>query len=139
MPRRSDLSFEAAALGAAPVSGVRFRNEGGRRDAYVSAAKVSPGQLKQYLDSKYPGQYSVQLFKQLCEQSGVCDYLLQEHRITGGFDVPTPEIHIGGFHHTLDEVPLFETSNVLSQRRYNLKIWFEPFKLVIISLNNPQM
>ncbi|KAF4835460.1 hypothetical protein CGCSCA4_v012599 [Colletotrichum siamense] len=36
-------------------------NKDGSRNAFISASQVSSSQLKEYLDSNYPGGYSVQL------------------------------------------------------------------------------
>ncbi|CAH0040269.1 unnamed protein product [Clonostachys rhizophaga] len=45
-----------------PDSIVEWKNgDDGKMNAYVSASNVSSRQLKSYLDSNYPGQYSVQL------------------------------------------------------------------------------
>ncbi|KAK7224311.1 hypothetical protein V2G26_012314 [Clonostachys chloroleuca] len=45
---------------------VEWKNgEDGKMNAYVSASNVSSRQLKSYLDSNYPGQYSVQLKRDL--------------------------------------------------------------------------
>jgi hypothetical protein len=39
----------------------------GRLNAYLPATQVSLGQMKRYLDSQYPGKYSVQVFeKAIC-------------------------------------------------------------------------
>ncbi|KAF6824934.1 hypothetical protein CMUS01_10038 [Colletotrichum musicola] len=36
-------------------------NQDGSKNAFVSASQVSSSQLKEYLDSNYPGQYRIQL------------------------------------------------------------------------------
>ncbi|KAF4775770.1 hypothetical protein HER10_EVM0000541 [Colletotrichum scovillei] len=36
-------------------------NQDGTQNAIISASQVSSSQLKEYLDTNYPGQYSVQL------------------------------------------------------------------------------